>query len=87
MRLPYNRALARELMTTTDVRDYATRLTDLARQLNSFAGNLKSQRYGKDQSKTIRESSAEYVTVDFVDAPAALFSDDDLEWLRAVTEV
>src|SRR3990172_2095230 len=56
-----NRALVRELMKPEEVKEYAARLSDVARQLNMFANSLKSQRSeSKSQSKTIREPSAEY---------------------------
>ena len=37
-----NRAQKRDLMPATEVQDYASQLTDLARQLNAFAADLKS---------------------------------------------
>ena len=38
-----NRALTRELMQAAEVKDYAGCLSDVARQLNSFASSLRSQ--------------------------------------------
>lgn len=73
-----NRTLERELMPSPQVQDYAGQLTDLARQLNSFAADLKAQRQGgKSQAKAAREARAEYVT----DPPVPLFAKEDLEWL------
>src|SRR3990172_11325905 len=37
-----NRALVRELMKAEEVKEYAARLSDVARQLNMFANSLKS---------------------------------------------
>lgn len=81
-----NRALARELMPPDEVQKVAARLTDIARQLNMFAGSLKSQRRGEESKATVmREESAEY-TVDISDdASIALFSDDDLLWLETIS--
>jgi four helix bundle protein len=80
-----NRALARNLMPLSDVQGYADRLSNLARQLNAFAGSLKSQRYGnRKQSKAMREAGADYATNMPNDAPEALFSETDLEWLRSL---
>src|SRR5919106_4456400 len=39
-----NRALVRELMEAEEIKAYTARLSDLARQLNTFANSLKSQR-------------------------------------------
>ncbi len=80
-----NRARTRDLMPSAQVQDYASQLTDLARQLNSFASNLKTQRRGgQPQSKTVREAAAEYVTDDPGDTPAPLFTEEELAWLQAL---
>jgi len=77
-----NRALARELMQAEEVKSYASRLSDVARQLNNFVNSLKSQRKeDKVQSKSIRESSAEYVIETFFDDSNPLFTDEELKWL------
>ncbi len=79
-----NRALARELMRAEEVKDYATRLSDVARQLNTFANSLKSQRKDtKAQSKSISELSAEYVVEDLFDDSMPLFTDIELSWLES----
>lgn len=54
--------------------------TDLARQLNAFAKNLKSQCRDEHQSKILRETTAEYITWVEDDA-LPLFTDTDLNWL------
>ena len=57
-----NRALARELMQADEVKAYAARLSDVARQLNTFASSLKSQRKDNQaHSKSVREPGAEYL--------------------------
>jgi len=77
-----NRALARDLMKADEVKDYAARLSDVARQLNTFAGSLKSQRKeSKPQSKSIREPEAEYVVHDWLDNSSPLFTNVELDWL------
>jgi four helix bundle protein len=80
-----NRALARELMPPDAVQKVAAQLTDIARQLNVFAGSLKSQRRG-GESKTavMREASAEYIVDISDDTSTALFGDDELTWLEAI---
>ncbi len=71
-----NRALVRELMKAEEVKEYAARLSDVARQLNMFANSLKSQRKeNKPQSKSVREPSAEYVIEDLFDDSNPLFTD------------
>jgi four helix bundle protein len=77
-----NRARARDLMSTTEAQDYADRLTTLARSLNAFASNLKSQRSG---GKSMRESSEPYITESPGEALEALFTDADLTRLQSTT--
>ena len=79
-----NRALARDLMNENEVKAYAARLSDVARQLNTFANSLKSQRKdSKVQSKVVREPSAEYAFDDSLDDSFPLFTDAELNWLEA----
>ena len=78
-----NRALTRELMQAGEVKDYASRLTEVARQLNTFANSLKTQRSeSKSQSKIIREPSAEYGLEVVHDDSSILFTDAELNWLE-----
>lgn len=72
-----NRAKIRELMPAQDVQEYTSRLTEIAKQLNSFAESLKTQRSGK----TIRELAAEYKVDLPEDFSGVLFDDADLQWL------
>jgi four helix bundle protein len=83
-----NRAVARELMQADEVKVYAARLSDVARQLNTFANRLKSQRKdSKTQSKTVRESSAEYTVDDWLDDTTPLFTDLEFDWLTTLPTV
>jgi four helix bundle protein len=83
-----NRALERRLMACEQAQEYVTRLTGLARQLNAFAGSLKSQRHGgSKQPSSVRESPAQYVTDAFDDAFPALFTENELEWLQTVPDL
>jgi four helix bundle protein len=77
-----NRALVRNLMGTSQVQAHASRLTDVARQLNAFARSLKAQRRSSPKrSNAVREAATEYAT----DAmPSPLFSKAELEWLQTV---
>lgn len=78
-----NRALARELMRAEEVNNFAARLSEVARQLNTFANSLKSQRKdSKPQSKSIREPGAGYVIENFFDDSNQLFTDVELNWLQ-----
>ncbi len=80
-----NRALARGLMPAGEVEDYANRLTEVARQLNVFAGSLKAQRSsGKNRNNMVRESGAEYVIEPRHNGTKALFTDPDLNWLQSI---
>ncbi len=78
-----NRAQKRDLMPTGQITDYAWQLTDLARQLNAFAADLKKQRRGG--SKTIREDTAEYAFDEPTDL--ALFTEADLEWFQTFANI
>ncbi len=83
-----NRALARELMPAEEVKAYAVRLSDVARQLNTFANSLKSQRKdNKAQPKSIREPSTEYVVDSWLDDSAPLFIDLELDWLTTLPTI
>ncbi len=75
-----NRAKIRDLMSSSDVEEYISRLTEIAKQLNSFAESLKTQRTG---GKTIRESTANYRVDLPEDSPEALFEENDLKWLQS----
>jgi four helix bundle protein len=78
-----NRALVRELMQAGEVKDYASRLMEVARQLNTFADSLKTQRSdSKSQSKTVREPSAEYILEAIHEDSGILFTDAELNWLE-----
>jgi four helix bundle protein len=72
-----NRALTRGLMSADQVQHYALQLTEVARQLNAFAGSIKAQRRGKPARSEVREASVGCVT----DEP--LFSEAELEWVKA----
>jgi four helix bundle protein len=75
-----NRAKSRALMSSLDGEEYISRLTDIAKQLNSFAESLKTQRSG---GKTIRELAAEYNVNLPDDFPETLFDESDLQWLQS----
>lgn len=75
-----NRAKVRELMPYSDVQEYISRLTDIAKQLNAFAESLKSQR---SSGKTIRELAAEYKVELSAGLPETLFDENDLKWLQS----
>jgi four helix bundle protein len=80
-----NRSLERALMPTARVQEYSLQLTDVARQLNSFAATLKSQRHGTHpQPKPAREPFAEYLVDSADDISAPLITDDELVWLSTV---
>ena len=79
-----NRARTRELLQPGEVKDYADGLSDVARQLNSFASSLKSQRKdNQTQSKSVREPTAEYATDERLDEVIALFAENELTWLAS----
>ena len=79
-----NRTGARGLMNSGQVLEHVGRLTHLARQLNSFAGSLKTVRaQSGPKPSAVREPEAEYLTAGLGESPDPLFSEDDLNWLSA----
>ena len=63
---------------------YVNQLTELARQLNSFASGLKTVRNQEaKQSKTIRDMVAEYQVKVPENSSDMLFDDDDINWLKS----
>ena len=75
-----NRAKTRNLMSSMDVEEYVSALTDIAKQLNSFAESLKSQR---SSAKSIREPAAEYQAGLSGEHPEMLFDESDFQQLRS----
>ena len=79
-----NRTRTRGLMKPDEVQEYVNRLTELARQLNTFAGSLKTVRAEqKSKPSAVRESQGEYLTISLEDIPNPLFSEEELNWLRS----
>lgn len=79
-----NRTRVQELMNPDEVQEYVNRLTDLARQLNTFANSLKTvQTEQKTKSSSIREPQAEYLTIDLDDILRPLFSEEELNGLAS----
>jgi four helix bundle protein len=79
-----NRTRVRGLMKSEEVQDYVNRLTDLARQLNTFASSIKTVRAEqKPKTSSVREAQAEYLTMDSDETPNQLFTEDELNWLNA----
>ena len=79
-----NRTRVRGLMEPAEVQEYVDRLTDLARQLNAFAGSLKTVRAEqKPKTAGVREDQAEYLANNSETTPNSLFSEDDLSWLSS----
>jgi four helix bundle protein len=79
-----NRALARLLLPPNVTQHHASELTNLARQLNAFAANIKKQRTGTTEARQLREPGPEYV-IGASDADTSLFTEDELVWLETLT--
>jgi four helix bundle protein len=78
-----NRALTRELLQAAEVKDYAGRLSDVARQLNSFASSLRAQQKDdKGQLKSIREPATEYAAEARLEDAISLFAENELTGLN-----
>lgn len=80
-----NRTSARELMSNADAKNYATKLTDVARQLNLYIASFKGQRSGDiSVAKTVKESPIEYLASRLPeDFPNTLFDETDFAWLES----
>lgn len=79
-----NRTRTRGLLNSEEVQGYVDRLTDLARQLNTFASSLKTIRAEeKSKTSTVRENQGEYTTRNMEDVSYPLFSEDELNWLQS----
>ena len=80
-----NRAHARGLIPSDRVEEFASQLSDIARQINAFASRLKSQRRERGaQTNTVRESPDDYETES--GNPKALFTEDELQWLHVIPD-
>jgi four helix bundle protein len=80
-----NRTRTRNLIPPAQAENYASQLTDLVRQLNAFAADLRAQRQGhRSQPKAVREATTEYMTDGPSDTPIPLFTEQELEWLQAI---
>ena len=81
-----NRASVRGLVPANQAQEYASQLSDLARQLNTFAADLKTQRRGASTSSTptVRESPPEYIVGGADDPTPPLITAEYLAWLASV---
>lgn len=86
-----NRSQQRHLISSDYLNNCQTRLTDLARQINAFAGSLKDQKHGHTASskkKSLHESTATYSVAPYSAGTSEttaepLFSDLELQWLQS----
>ena len=77
-----NRSRIRGLMDPAAVQEYVNRLTELARQLNTFASRLKTVRSEqKSKPSTVRETQTEYLAFAIEDNSNPLFSEHELNLL------
>jgi four helix bundle protein len=79
-----NRSESRKLIPADIAASFASRLTELARQLNSFVSSLRAQQRSNtkgDRSPAVRENRAEYLTSENNMEP--FFSEADMAMLAA----
>jgi len=80
-----NRTQARQLMSAEIAQNYAKQLSELARQLNTFISNLKSQRRSnQSRLKSVSESSIEYNEDLQNDTVIPMFTEDEIKWIETV---
>ncbi len=77
-----NRALSRNLISLAEHEAYASRLSNVARQINSFAGHLKAKR-SQPSSRAAREDQTPYV-VKYDEALDGAFDEDALGLLSHI---
>jgi len=78
-----NRVLERELMPSNQVNDYASQLSDLARQLNDFISNLKAQQHrNHPQLESIAEAPTQFAVDQDSDVSRSLFTDGEIRWIQ-----
>ena len=78
-----NRTKVRGLRGQKEVNGYVNRLTDLARQLNTFASSLKTVRADqKQKTSSVHEVQSEYLSINFEDIPDPLISEEEMHWLN-----
>ena len=76
--------MARGLMAKAESQDYTVRLTNIARQLNSFIASLKGQRSGEiTVARQVREAPIEYANRFPEGFSDVLFDETDLAWLES----
>jgi four helix bundle protein len=76
-----NRAAQRRLLAPNQATGYSSQLSEIGRQLNAFANNLKTQRRSNSRSTSaIREATVEYR----VDLDTLIFTDTELDWLQVI---
>jgi four helix bundle protein len=73
-----NRCKTRQLISESNAGEWTQQLGEIARQINSFVSNLKTQRRGKSE-KTLHEEIADYTLAN--DAADEIITASELEWL------
>lgn len=76
-----NRCRTRKLVDDATADNLITQLVEIARQINSFAKNLKTQRT-QDKTKMVRETSSEYAAASDIDEQ--IVEGDGLKWLASL---
>jgi four helix bundle protein len=82
-----NRARVRDLLPVDDAERYSVKLTDLVRQLNSFAANLKTQRQpARRLTKQLSEEQAPYYAGQPTAADGSPLSPEVIRWLNTLLD-
>jgi len=83
-----NRAQERGIMPSTQVQGYASQLSELARQLNTFISKIKAQQQSnKSQLKRVKETSIEYLDDRPNSTMIPLFSEDEIQWIKTGSNI
>ena len=78
-----NRSYERDLIPEEGVMEYSKQLSELARQLNTFIANIKTQRRSnQSKEKLIGEELDHYIADQDEEVVFPIFREEDLQWIE-----
>jgi four helix bundle protein len=83
-----NLSIERELLPPSQGQDYASQLSELARQLNTFIAHLKTQhRDSKRKMKNVSETATRYLDDQLINTSIILFSEEEINWINKIPNI
>lgn len=78
-----NRTNERKLVSENQVQEFSRQLSELARQLNTFIANMKTQRRdNQSKDKSIGEKLNQYFADQDEEVVIPIFREEDLQWIE-----